>query len=48
MPTDVSRLDEARKQIRLVAENREELDLVEDLEEAEAILEAVEVALADE
>ncbi|MDL0134971.1 hypothetical protein [Halobacterium salinarum] len=47
MTDNVSRLGEAQKQIRIVAERLEDPELVEDLEDAEVLLETVEGKIAD-
>lgn len=47
MTDNVSRLGEAQKQIRIVAERLEDPELVEDLEDAEVLLETVEGEIAD-
>lgn len=47
MTDNISRLGEAQKQIRIVAERVEDPGLVEDLKDAESLVDTVEDALAD-
>ncbi len=48
MTDNVSRLGEAQKQIRIVTERLEDPELVDDLEDAEVLLETVGAKLPDD